>query len=313
MVEFALQIEPQYGFPYRRIRDLALLCEELGFGSIWCSDHLFLDDHSAERDCWEAWTALTGLAVETSTVRIGTLVTCNSYRHPSLLAKIAACVDVMSDGRLEFGIGAGWKEPEYLAYGYGFPPIKERVDRLAEAVPLIRSLWTEPQASFQGRYYQIDGAFSSPKPVQEPHPPIMVGGGGDRVLGIAARYADAVNIGGGRSPEAYAERLASLERSCEHYGRDLRAIRQSVFIPCITGTDASEVERGLAAVAAAFGRTPEETRERMGRFAGTPDELLPVYRRYVELGVQQFMLLFPYGAEERGMELAATHLLPQLG
>ena len=201
MVQFGLQIEPQFGFTYEQIRDLAHLCEEVGFNSLWCSDHLFMDVHSEERNCWECWTALAGLAVETRTLRIGPLVSCISYRHPSMLAKIAASVDAMSGGRLDMGIGAGWKQIEYEAYSFPYPSARERVDRLAEALPLILKMWTEPKATFEGRYYQVKDAFCAPKPVQKPYPPVWVGGSGRRVMGIAARYADGVNIGGGPSPQ----------------------------------------------------------------------------------------------------------------
>ena len=153
MVEIGIQIEPQFGFSYGDVRDIALLCERVGFNSLWCSDHFFLDGQSEERNCFDPWTLLAGLARETSLLRLGTLVTCVSYRYPAVLAKIAANVDIMSEGRLDFGVGAGWKQAEYEAYGIPFPSVKERVDRFEEALNIILKLWTEPRVTFEGKYY----------------------------------------------------------------------------------------------------------------------------------------------------------------
>ena len=281
MVEFGLQIEPQFGFDYDQIRDLAHLCEDVGFSSIWCSDHLFLDGRSQERDCWEAWTTLTALAVETTTLRIGPLVSCVSYRHPSILAKIAACVDVMSGGRLEMGIGAGWKQIEYEAYGIPFPSAKERVDRLEDSLNIITKMWTEPEASFQGKYYEIDGAFCSPKPAQAPHPPVWIGGDGPRVLGLAARFADGINIGSHPSVERYADLMAVLEAACERQGRDFRSIKKSHFLEVATAADRSGLDALLRGMAREAGSGVDEFRAGYGGHIGTPrrgGRLLPGVR-----------------------------------
>ena len=168
MADFGLQIEPQFGFTYAEIRDLALECEELGFRSLWLSDHLFLNASSQDRNCLDCWTVLAALAAHTTSLRLGPLVSCVSFRYPSLLAKMAATVDLISDGRLEFGIGAGWKEIEYRAYGIPFPSPGERVSSLAEAIQVVHAMWTQDRPSFNGRYYQINDAFCRPRPVQEP-------------------------------------------------------------------------------------------------------------------------------------------------
>ena len=312
MAQFGLQIEPQFGFSYAEIRDLARLCESTGFNSLWCSDHLFLDERSEERDCWECWTALAGLAVETSTLRIGSLVSCVSYRYPSVLAKMAACVDVMSGGRLEFGIGAGWKRVEYDAYGIAFPSPRERVDRLVEALPLILALWTEPRATFQGRYYQVTDAVCAPKPVQQPRPPVWVGGSGRRVLGLAAQYADGVNIGGFPSPERYRERLEELRGACERVGRDFDSIKKSQFMGVLVAGDQAGLDRVLAGLAREQGATVEEARARYRGFIGRPEEVTGFLREYTALGVEQFMLMFPYGYEAESVRLMAERVLPEL-
>ncbi len=312
MAQFGLQIEPQFGFSYTEIRDLAHLCESAGFNSLWCSDHLFLDERSEERDCWECWTALAGLAVETSTLRIGSLVSCVSYRYPSVLAKMVACVDVMSGGRLEFGIGAGWKRVEYEAYGFDFPSPRERVDRLVEALPLILAMWTEPRATFQGRYYQVTDAVCSPKPVQQPRPPVWVGGSGRRVLGLAARYADGVNIGGFPSPERYRERLEELRGACERVGRDFDSIKKSQFMGVLVAEDQAGLDRVLEGLAREQGNTVEEARARYRGFIGRPEEVTAFLREYTALGVEQFMLMFPYGYEAQSVRLMAERVLPEL-
>ncbi|MFX0207201.1 MAG: LLM class flavin-dependent oxidoreductase, partial [Candidatus Hodarchaeota archaeon] len=154
-IRFGIHIESQLGFNYETVEKIALNAEKVGYDSIWTSDHFFLDTQSEEKNCMEAWTLLSALAAKTKTLRLGVLVTCNSYRYPAILAKIAATVDHISNGRLEFGIGAGWKEIEYNAYGIPFPPVKDRMDQLEEALQIIKKLWTEPKAFFVGKHYQI--------------------------------------------------------------------------------------------------------------------------------------------------------------
>lgn len=310
MVEIGLQIEPQFGFTYSRIRDLAALCESVGFNSLWCSDHFFLDGQSEERDCWDVWTVLTGLAVETSTLRLGSLVTCVSYRPPPVLAKMAACVDVMSGGRLDFGVGAGWKQMEYEAYGIPFPTPSERVDRFEEALEVIRLLWTEPSASYGGQYYRIRDAASAPKPVQTPYPPIWVGGSKRRVMGIAAKYADGVNIGGFPSVDAYSAGLDRLREACLKHGRDYDSIRKSQFTGVLIAEDGAALDGLVQDVAEARGQTAQELRQGYRGFIGTPEEVAESLRPFVDLGVEQFMLVFPYGHETESVKLIAERVMP---
>ncbi|MFV2016301.1 MAG: LLM class flavin-dependent oxidoreductase, partial [Candidatus Heimdallarchaeota archaeon] len=149
-IKFGIQIEPQFGFSYNMIKEIALQGEKLGYTSIWASDHFFLHKKSEEIDCLESWTLLASIAAETSTIRLGTLVTGNNYRYPAVLAKIAATVDHISRGRLDFGIGAGWKKIEYDAYGIPFPSVKDRMDQLEEAIQIIKKLWIEPKVTFEG-------------------------------------------------------------------------------------------------------------------------------------------------------------------
>jgi F420-dependent oxidoreductase-like protein len=205
------------------------LADEAGFDHLWIFDH-FNPIGGAPLDgvIWEGWTLLAAMAEATSRVRIGNMVTGNTYRHPGVLAKIATTVDHLSAGRLEFGIGAGWAEVEHTMLGLDFPGVGERLRRLDEACTVIKKLWTEERADFDGRYYDLTGALANPKPVQRPHPPIWIGGGGEqRTLRIVATHADVWNFAGG-PVETAIHKVEVLERHCADVGRDPAEIRLSV-------------------------------------------------------------------------------------
>jgi len=226
-LKIALIFSPAAGHPYAELRDYAREAERTGFESFWVSDHFFGGPVGVpDRDCLEAWTLLAALARETTRIRLGVLVTAAQYRNPALLAKIVAGVDHMSDGRVEFGIGAGWKAEEYRAYGYEFPAAGARVDQLKDTLEICRRLWTSDRATYHGKHYRIDDAVCAPKPLQRPHPPIWVGGSGPRVMRLAARYADGFDLGrrgpGGAalSAEEMAAALAEVRKVCADAGRD---------------------------------------------------------------------------------------------
>jgi F420-dependent oxidoreductase-like protein len=205
------------------------LADEGGFDHLWIFDH-FNPIGGAPLDgvIWEGWTLLAAMAEATSRVRIGNMVTGNTYRHPGVLAKIATTVDHLSAGRLEFGIGAGWAEVEHTMLGLDFPGVGERLRRLDEACTVIKKLWTEERADFDGRYYNLTGALANPKPVQRPYPPIWIGGGGEqRTLRIVATHADVWNFAGG-PVETAIHKVEVLERHCADVGRDPAEIRLSV-------------------------------------------------------------------------------------
>lgn len=313
-VRFGIQIEPQFGFSYEEIKNIAQDAEAAGFHSLWVSDHFFLDERSEERNCLECWTTLSALARETRTLRLGPLVTCTSYRQPSLLAKIAASVDHLSGGRLELGLGAGWKQIEYRAYGFPFPSAGERVARLEEAVQIIQAMWTQARASFTGKYYRIQEALCAPKPVQKPHPPIWIGGSKPRVLEIAARHADGINFIPFPTPAQYAEKLAQLEAACARVGRDFDTLHKSHFTQCFVAETKAQVEALLEETAQQRGRTIEELRAALApAFVGTPARCAEQIQAYVDLGVSQFMLMFPYGREREMLALCAEGVLPRFG
>ncbi|HUG07017.1 MAG TPA: TIGR03560 family F420-dependent LLM class oxidoreductase [Candidatus Limnocylindria bacterium] len=226
-LKLAVIFSPAAGHPYAELRDFAREAERVGVESFWVSDHFFGGSVGVpDRDCLEAWTLLAALARDTTRIRLGVLVAAAQYRNPALLAKIVAGVDQMSGGRVEFGIGAGWKEEEYRAYGYEFPSAAERVEQLKDTLEICRRLWTTDRATYHGKHYRVEDAVCAPKPVQRPHPPIWVGGSGPRVMRLAARYADGFDLGrrgpGGAplSAEEMAAALAEVQQVCEDARRE---------------------------------------------------------------------------------------------
>jgi len=213
--------------------------EGLGYDSVWLYDHFHTVPVPINDSTFEAWTSLAAFAKSTSKIRLGTLVTCNSYRNPTHLAKMAATVDCISNGRLEFGIGAGWYKNEYDAYGYEFPRIRTRLSRLEESVKIIKEIWTNDKASVKGRYYSIDGAVCNPKPIQKPHPRIWIGGHSDKVLRTVSRYADGWNFIG--SAKEFAEKVSLLKDYCEKTGSNFSKLKLSVHLQIATGKNNKEI------------------------------------------------------------------------
>jgi F420-dependent oxidoreductase-like protein len=252
--------------------------------SAWTYDHFvppeaFLDETDPSL---EGWTTLTGLAVLTERLRWGCIVSGNTYRNPALLAKMAATVDNMTNGRLEFGIGAAWHEREHRAYGFNFPSLRERSDRLEEACALIKALFTaKGPVDFHGKYYCLEQAPFAPRCVQRPHPPIMVGGGGEkRTLRTLARYGDVMNVGG--PPEMVRHKIEVLERHCAEAGRDPAEITRTVLFPVALQDDPEKAAR----LRATWGRgMAERDRDRILPI-GSADHIIGVFRRYQEVGVQ---------------------------
>jgi F420-dependent oxidoreductase-like protein len=228
---------------------------------------------------FECWTTVTALSQLTRRVRLGQMVGCNSYRNPALLAKITSTLDVVSGGRLDWGIGAGWYEGEYRSYGYDFPTAKVRLAMLAEAVQIVTSMWAEPETTFHGEHYDIERAQCDPKPLQQPHPPVWIGGGGEQItLRIVARYADCSNFGGG--PAQWAHKRDVLRAHCVAVGRDADEIRMTWSPEVLVRSTEAEVEAEFAR----RGRTGfPEWRE--SNLAGTPDQVVERLRAYVDLGL----------------------------
>lgn len=308
---FGIQIEPQFGFTYDEVAQIAKEAERRGFYGLWASDHLFWDSRSEQRNCLEAWTLLTALAPVTTELRLGTLVTCNSYRPPSILAKIASSLDHLSNGRLEFGIGAGWKELEYRAYGIPFPSIGTRLSQLEEAVQVVRLLWTQERASFSGTHYQLQEALCAPKPIQQP-PRIWIAGGGEKVmLRIVAQYADGWNILLRSSVETVKRKTDILRRHCDALKRDFSTIEKSLFLAVVLAEDEKELKRREAESARALGGRGLWASRELGT-AGTPERLAETLRALQALGFHHFQMVFPYKQEREMLQRFAELVVPQL-
>jgi F420-dependent oxidoreductase-like protein len=209
---------------YEAMTRVARVADETNFDSIWVYDHFHTVPTPTYETTFECWTITAALARDTRRVRIGQMVTCNGYRHPALLAKMASTVDVMSHGRLICGLGAGWYEHEWRAYGYGFPDVPERMGMFREACEIVYRMWTEDAPVFQGKYYAIDKPINQPPGARKPHPEFWLGGGGEKVtLKLVAKWADGCNVGGG-DPDTIRQKLAVLRRHCEDVGRDINEI-----------------------------------------------------------------------------------------
>ncbi|MHA2118033.1 MAG: LLM class F420-dependent oxidoreductase [Candidatus Thorarchaeota archaeon] len=267
-VEFGIHFEPLFGFEYGTIENITFNAEQLGYSSVWICDHFFKDVDSVSVNSLEAWTLLTALAVKTSRMKLGVLATCNSYRPPSLLAKIAVTLDIISNGRLVLGIGAGWKQVEYAAYGYDFPPISERFDRLEEALQVIIKLWTDDRANFDGEYYKLRNAVFAPKPIQKPYPPILIGGHGEkRTLKLVAKYGNMSNFSPWGTEKL--ERLLEVLRSpCADEGRDYDSITKTFLGYCLITDKEDEIRDFNGKRAQEQGITVEEYLEKQSGLPG---------------------------------------------
>ena len=229
-MRFGIKTAPQHT-TYRDMLDVWKAADDIElFESAWTFDHFYPIFSDTNGPCMEAWTTTTALAQATERIRVGVMVTGNVYRHPAVLANMAASTDIISDGRLELGIGAGWNEQECAAYGIDLPPLRERFDRFDEAVQVIRTLLTEEESDFDGRYYRLTKARCEPKPVQRPHPPIVIGGLGEkRTLRSVARWADHWNFPGG-GVEVFKAKRDVLAKHCADAGRDPSDITTSTHL-----------------------------------------------------------------------------------
>ena len=278
---------------YEAMTRVAVEAERLGYASVWLYDHLHAEPRPAgalpgeAATLFECWTSTAALARDTSTIRIGQMVNCVLYRNPALLAKMASTVDVLSHGRLDLGLGAGWYADEASAYGYPFPAASERLDRLAETLQIVLALWTEPAATFEGRYYRVRGAINEPKGVQQPHIPLWVGGAGERrTLDLVARYADAYNLIA-HDATTVRRKFAALQDHCARIGREYGAIRKSVhaFVVLLEpGEDLDAATRSRGALSLDV--------IRRSNLVGTPREVAERLHELVEAGADYFLLYF---------------------
>lgn len=297
---------PQVGLPFGVIRQRAQLADRLGFDSIFFVDHMW-SRGMPDMDHLEAWTLMTATAACTARLRIGSLVLCNSFRNPALLAKMASSLDVLSDGRLILGLGAGWMEEEFRAYGYPFPSAKTRIEQLEEGVEIVKRLFSEARATVGGRYYTLTDAPNLPKPVQRPRPPILIGGGGEQcLLRVVARHADIWNCPNNHAA-VLPRKLEVLRAHCAAVGRDPGEIEVSEQCVIVLGRDEKEFQQKLALARATVGRAFDL--EHAG-FRGTPPQVVEQIRRRVEQGVTLFTFLLGDFHAAESLELFAEQVLP---
>jgi F420-dependent oxidoreductase-like protein len=300
------------------IVNFAVKAEALGYDSLWAADHLIMGGPGG---MYEVWTVLSTVAARTSRIRIGPLVLCNSHRSPALVAKMAATLDVLSGGRLDLGLGAGWYKAEQLAYGLPWVESpRERLAMMEEAVVLTKALFTQPRVTFNGAYYRVADAVCQPSPVQKPWPPIWIGGAGEKVLlRIVAKHADAWNVPA-LTVDEYAHKLDVIREHCGAVGRDYDAIEKSMETRILFFDRASEMERvvdwyhrfmadvGQAGALKPKAETGGQLRDQY--LLGSVAEVTERVGRYVEAGVQHFMLYFLDYPSTEGLERFASDVMP---
>jgi F420-dependent oxidoreductase-like protein len=302
--------EPQQGASYDDLLAVARKTEECGFDAFFRSDHyLVMGDSDGLPGPTDAWITLAGLARETQRIKLGTLVSSATFRNPGVLAITVAQVDQMSGGRAELGLGAGWFEAEHAAYGLDFPDTVGRFDLLTEQLELITGLWETPvgeKYNFEGKHYQLKDSPALPKPVQQPHPPVIVGGAGKkRTPALAAQYAAEFNAGF-KSPEDSATLFARVGEACKAIGRDPQTLALSTAHTVVVGKDDAQVKQRAAAI----GRDVEELKQ--GAIAGTPAEVVDRLGQFAAAGSQRQYVQIMDLSDLDHLDLIAAEVLPQV-
>jgi F420-dependent oxidoreductase-like protein len=298
--------------------EVARAIESSGYESLWVFDHFHTVPIATQESSYEAWTLMAALAATTDTVRLGQMCTSNSYRSPSYLAKIAADIDVISNGRLEMGIGAGWYEEEYLGYGYEFPRASVRIGQLEEGVEIMRRMWTEEVVAYDGEYYQLEGAISNPKPVQGSLPMWIAGGGEKLTLRVAAKYADYTNFG--LTLEAFVHKSEVLAGHCADVGRRYDDIVRSAMFHILLDEDpavmAGKLDEYQARLAGLVGADrAERSRKDMEKhgLVGTPEQAVEQLGPWLDAGVGYIIGYFPDAAYDRtSLDLFSKAVVPAL-
>jgi len=306
-------IEGQEGVSWEDWLALAKACEAHGVPALFRSDHYLNLGDNPERGSLDAWATISALAAVTSTLRLGTLVSPATFRHPSELAKVVATADHVSGGRVELGLGAGWHEREHRAFGFPFPSVRERMDRLAEQLEIVHGSWTEPSFSFSGRCYELDGLDAQPRPVQDPHPPLIMGGGAKpRGAALAARWADEYNTPFA-SPEQVRERKAAVDAACADAGRD--PIPFSLMTGFLVGLDREELREKAAALAYVMGEPSRDVDAWIASppdawIVGTVDEVVPRLEALRDMGLSRVMLQHLLHTDLETVELIGRQIAP---
>lgn len=291
--------------------------EETGFESLWVYDHLHTVPAPTQEATYEAWTLMASLAAATETVRLGQMCTCNTYRPPAYLAKVAASIDVISGGRLEMGIGAGWYEHEHDGYGYPFLPPATRIGMLREGVEIMKAMWTEEVVDYEGKHYRMKGAICQPKPAQSPHIPFWIAGGGEQLtLRVAARYAQYTNFG--IKPEFFAHKSEVLAGHCRDLGRDFDEITRSANFNIVCAATEDGVEEKIRWLESRLREhVSEELAAQQAKLyrhaSGTPDQVIAYLKEWEALGLGYAIVYFPDPAYDlTSLDLFAREVIPAL-
>ncbi|MFZ0904428.1 MAG: LLM class F420-dependent oxidoreductase [Mycobacterium sp.] len=309
-MDFRVFVEPQQGASYSDQLAVAQSAEALGFSAFFRSDHYVAMSGDGLPGPTDSWVTLAGIARETSSIRLGTLVTSATFRHPGPLAVAVAQVDEMSGGRVEFGIGTGWFEREHVAYAIPFPPLRERFARLTEQLELITGLWTAPVGEsfdYAGTHYAVNDSPALPKPVQRPHPPIIIGGtGANRTPALAATFADEFNVPFA-SLDAVKTQIERVREAVDSVGRPADAMTYSAAFVVCAGRDDAEISRRAAAI----GRDVDELRSN-SPLVGTPDEIVDQLGSFADFGMQRVYLQLLDLSDLEHLGLFADRVIRQL-
>lgn len=305
--EFA-GLEPEAA--WQGARSIALEAEQLGYDGLWVYDHFHTVPRPTSEYVFECWTVMAALAEATSTIRLGQMVGCASYRNPALLAKITSTLDVVSGGRLDWGIGAGWYRNEYTGYGFEFMSPAERIGALRETVEIVKALWSEETVTYDGRHYALDRAHSDPKPLQQPHPPVWIGGSGEQLtLRVVAEHADWSNFGGNLGE--FESKCEVLRGHCRAAGRDYDEIGKSLHQDCFVAETEAEVETWLSSPGGGslWGEAADSYIQ--GNLIGTPEQVCERIQSYLGLGASYFVLWFRDFPSTSSLRLVAERVIPE--
>ncbi len=297
---------------WARSQELARLAERIGYDHLWVYDHIETVPRREPTHVFEAFTTLAAIAMITSTTRLGQLVTCSSYRNVGLLAKEAACVDVFSGGRLIFGLGAGWYEREYQAYGYSFLAPRERLRVLDETLTVVKRLWSEETVTFDGAHLHLDGAYCDPKPLQQPRPPIWVGGGGEKVtLRIAAQHADATNWQVGLAD--FVRKSQILREHCDRVGREFDSVVRTHGPDCRLFDTEADLDRWLASPGGgSLWGGGDPSAYVVDNLIGTVAQVAEKVQGFVDAGCREFVLWFRDYPSSESLERFMAEVVPQV-
>jgi len=297
---------PQVAVDFRTVKARAQLADRVGFHSIWFVDHMW-SRGLPDLDHLEAWTLMSATAAVTERIGVATLVLCNSYRNPALLAKMVSSLDNVSGGRFLLGLGAGWMDEEYRGYGYPFPSPRVRIEQLDEALTVMKLLFSEARANFEGKYYSVADAANNPKPVQKPHPPILIGGAGEKLLlRVVAQHANIWNCPNNVA-EQLPQKLEVLKRHCDSIGRDASEIEVSEQTIVVIGKDESDLKQKLGFAKKMLGNVFDIDKTGL---VGTPDQLIEQIAKRNRDGVSFFTMMFGDLNSAESIELFAEKVAP---